>query len=450
VHADASTPQKDERPRSRGPTRKPRAVVLQAELLASSPERVWDWLEHRAADKRALEASEYEEPDGALFARRHEPLIKLALARFGADHAVLRMLFAGGVNNKAVRLAVLMNEVASYQILALTPRWLLAGQSITEFLTGLDYEEVVALFSNQTLSDDFLSGFLEQKDPWQALDETGRLLAITALSDNLRMRTEMQSGYGDPESYLAEIAYNEVFEAAWRLAFNVPVTKAWATVLFMLYLRLRPATVKNPLEMAARWIPDPDDFDQVASESEGVRAGTLGPFAGVRRCIARLAVNAAYSLEDRQKLAAHEDVAVRAALYSAGNLSLEEMRAGFERDSMLALSEMLENPILWRARVKRTALRKMAWSSRFDPGNHLPQILYEGARVRHRESHPKWFKVAKRKTRRSTPQHPEPQTDVAVSRAAAPAGLIGFVYRAPWLGWGIAAILALLLYQSRH
>jgi hypothetical protein len=358
------------------------------------------------------------------------------------------VLFAGAVDNKAVRLAVLMNEVVSYHALTQTPRWLLAGQSVTQFLTELDYEEVLALFSNPTLSDDFLVGFLEQKDPWQALDETGRLLAIKALGDNPRM----QRKYDGPVDFLAEAAYDQVFDAAWQLAFRVPVTKAWATVLSMLYLRLRPAvTVKNPLQMAARWIPDPDDSDQVAAEREGIQAGTLGPFARVRQCIARLAVNAAYVLEDRQKLASHEDAAVRAALYFTGNLSLEEMRAGFERDSMLALSEMLKNPLLWRTRAKRSALRKMARDSRFDPGNHLPQILYESARERDRESHPKWFKGARmRTTRRSTPQRPVPQTDAAESRAAAPAGLIGFVYRAPWLGWGIAAILALLLYQSRH
>lgn len=138
--------------------RDPRTVILQAELVASSPERVRTWLEQRAADSRSLRFGDDEPLERALL-ERNEPLINLALAQFGSESSVLDALLAGaGRENKPIRLAALLNEAAGARVFGGMPEALLAGQTVEAFLSGLDVEGITALFSNRTLSHDFLTG----------------------------------------------------------------------------------------------------------------------------------------------------------------------------------------------------------------------------------------------------------------------------------------------------
>src|SRR5258708_22536417 len=93
-------------------TREQRTVVLLAELVVSPPEQVRVWLEKRATrlDTSTLKTDE-EALERALL-DREDPFIDLSLAQFAAFSETLEPLFARkGPQNKALRLAVLMNEV---------------------------------------------------------------------------------------------------------------------------------------------------------------------------------------------------------------------------------------------------------------------------------------------------------------------------------------------------
>lgn len=384
------------------PPRNPRIVVLQAELLASSPERVRSWLEARAAklDRSTSwgEAGNEATIESALL-ERNDPLINLSLARFAARSETLHLLLIrAGQENKPVRLAVLMNEVVGRLAFYGMPLAILKAtgpakddDAIKNFVSSLDIEEVTALFANPNIEEDFLTDFFEQKEPWQVLDEPRRLAAIEALRSNPRMRTD----YEGPMDGWAEYRHGSVFSAAWRLAGRVPVTAIWASQLSWLYEKTRPEAhpIKDPLQLAARWFPEPSDLERIDYEKKNLERGQLGIFAHMRQQIARLALGAAHSNEARRLLASHEDAAVRAAFYAHAPLSVEDMKAANERDFGLAFDQMMWNINAWRTKAQRDLLHDMAWDSKRDPNSRLDAPnTYNARREFYEEKYPAWFK----------------------------------------------------------
>ena len=370
--------------------RDPKQVVLEAELAASSPDRVRSWLETIAADKATLFAND-EGIEQALMGR-NDPLINLSLARFSANPEILRALYVGaGKTNKPIRLALLMNEVAGRIGYTAMPDALVErSAAVGELLGALDEEELSALFSNPDLENDFLINFFEQKEPWQALDEPRQQIVLRALYKNSRLTTR----YTGPMDGYAEYLHGKVFTAAWELVGKLPVSIEWAGSICWLYEKLKAvAGVKTPLQIAARWVPDPADTKSLANEEKQLARGDLGPFARTRRGIARLAVREASSKEKRQSLATHEDPAVRAAYYLDGSLSAEDMRAANERDLLLSFDSMMWNPRVWRTKETRGVLHEMAWDSKRDPSSRLdPQNLYNARLEQYKKEQPDWFK----------------------------------------------------------
>jgi hypothetical protein len=343
-------------------TRDPKGIVLEAELLASSPEQVRAWLVERAKEERRFRRDDGGDLERVLL-ERGDALITLSLARYCASVEVARAILTGPARgDKALRLALLMNEpLGRVGLIGMPCELLEKDQPVDKFLAALDVEEIWALFSNRYLSEDFLVDFFEQKAPWQALDDERRYYAIACLGDNPRM----QASYDGNRYYhtWTKHTHNQVLDAAWELSEKLPVTRVWADTLSWLYEKLDPGlaltTIKNPLELAARWVPDPADAKQIEEEKKDLERGTLGSFARVRKNIAGLAVAGSHSQEERRALANHADPAVRAAFYAGVSLSRkEEMEAG-ERDPLLSF-KMMENPAVWRTKAHCKLLEKMA------------------------------------------------------------------------------------------
>lgn len=442
-------------------TRDPKNVVLEAELMASSAEYVRAWLEENARKKTSRLFGRDDGIDHALL-KRGDPLILLSLARFSASADVVRTILNGPArSSKALRLTVLMNETVGKLSFRGIPAAFVEDRNIDGFLAVLDAEEVTALFSNAALDDGFLIDFFEQKVTWQALDDERRLLAIQALQNNSRM----QAPYDGPYDGHAEYTHNRVFAAAWELAGKVLVTAEWAAYLCWLYEKLPPEaySIKNPLELATRWMPDPADTERIESEKKSLEGGTLGVFAGMRKGIARLAVAHAYSQEERRALANHEDPAVRAAFYAGAPLTLEEIKAADQRDPLLSFEQMMWNPAVWRTKAHRKLLHHMAWDSKRDPKSYMdPQNIFEARLEYYRGAHSEWFKDEEADEEADASDF-EVQAVTDTGLGSAIEGLQGelltgndlarathlivlkLLKRSAWLGWEIAAALALLL-----
>jgi hypothetical protein len=200
--------------------RAPAITILEAQLVASTPERVFRWLQDRAvADVASVPATDAA-LEAALLART-EPLINLGLAEYGIEDETIATVFKSEdpANRRALRLAVLSNQalkrLQAYHMGDLVDALVGRRNSVDEWLKQLSDEELQALFSNPTLSDDFLMNFLEQKKGWAELTDPQHRLAIEALTKNQKMVSRYQSVTMDG---YAEYKHGAVFTAAWSLA----------------------------------------------------------------------------------------------------------------------------------------------------------------------------------------------------------------------------------------
>jgi hypothetical protein len=111
----------------------------------------------------------------------------------------------------------------------------------------------------------------------------------------------------------------------------------------------------------------------------------------VRKGLARLALSMDSKL--LAELFGSDDVAFRAAAYSAGRLNADQLRAGYEKDGQLVLTEAIRNMHLWRTQATRQALHDVAWGVvRNDKHSDLMganQFNWMEKEVR--KKHPAWF-----------------------------------------------------------
>lgn len=366
-----------------------KTIITEAELLASPPTVVVDWLKERSAKVDGLFGHEGDDALEAALLDRDDPLITLALARFGLSEGVLQSLFAR-TDAPTIRLAVLSNTAYPRSTWRF-PSGLVGTRDDWDWAAALTDDELVALFENEELPDEFVRGFLEREGCWEIFDDRKRQLAIIAMSKKLSERGEYDGHWDGYSDY----SHSKVFDVAWRLASDVPVTLQWAHALNHLYHRLRPYSfsIKNPLELAKRWYPAADDTEQLEQERKSNERGYFGPYQKVRSALGRLAADGANDSSIRSDLLNSDDVALRCAAYRTLSMKPEEILAAYERDTALALDDLLENTNIWRREETREALSEVCWqSSKDDKESSLmyPEI-FSRKRNRLEVDKPAWF-----------------------------------------------------------
>jgi hypothetical protein len=444
--------------------REPAISVLEAQLAASTSDRVFAWLEARAGRPKDSPSDTDPLVEKSLLAR-NDPLINLGLAQYGIEDDTVKTLFnsTDPAHRPALRLAVLSNKALvthqAYHSGNLTEALIGHRRNAGEWLPELSNEELRALFKNPTLDDNFLIDFLEQKTGWHELDERRQMFVLRALAKNPRMTAHydnlMMDGY-------AEYKHSAVFSAAWQLAGLVPVKIQWCWALYEL---LRQTTsdsmMKEPLEVAKRWFPDPSDAKMTAAEASRLESGDLGAFGLLREEIARLAVQGSSTGANLDVLLTHEDLAVRLAACRYGRLTKAQITAAVARDPKFVFGEVVRNEWLWSRAATREILKDLAWKQP-DPRSYMDAPnLYRYLEADFKEKHPTWFKD----------EDPEPvdEDSLPVTRGqlkevvADLTGKIEITYaylgtiqgrvvallaRSGWLRWGLVAVLALLLIEA--
>jgi hypothetical protein len=361
-----------------------KSVILQAELLAMPPAAVADFLKRRA-EAPTKERRDYllDEEDEVALAKRDDQLINLSLAQYGRNPEVVSQLFRSAAAGSPMRLACLANQsVRGYA--SVFPKHMLGQVMARDWITSATDLELGALFSNPTLSDDFLRNVLERGEGWASISDDLLRRIVLILVGNPRMRTPRESDWMDG---YAEYTYDSVFDSAWRLAGSAPTTQEWAYALGNLFEELLPEafSLEDPLTLALRWQRqvDPGNPDPEKRNSDDYHL--------VRKGLARLALHKDDTL--LPKLLASEDVALRCAAYYAGSITTEQLRAGFKQDGELAFNEALHNRTLWKMQAGREALGEVAWlvsktgkSFRLDAPN-----CFRAAERSMQERHPEWF-----------------------------------------------------------
>ena len=444
--------------------REPAISVLEAQLAASTPDRVFAWLEARAGRPKDSPSDADPQVEKSLLAR-NDPLINLGLAQYGVEDDTVRTLFnsTDPAHRPALRLAVLSNQALvthqAYHSGNLTEALIGNRRKAGEWLPELSNEELLALFKNPTLDGDFLIDFLEQKAGWHELDERRRLFVLRALAKNPRMtahyRSVIMDGY-------AEYKHSAVFSAAWRLAETAPVKIQWCWALHELFRQTTASSMmKDPLEVAKRWFPDPTDTKGAATEASALESGYLGAFALIRQELTRLARESSSGGAKLDSLLTHEDLAMRLAACRHGRLTEAQISAAVARDPKFVFNEVVRNEWLWSRAATREILKTLAWAQP-DPKSYMDAPnMYRHMEAEFRGKQPAWFKdedqepVDEDTLPATRGQLKEAVTELAgkieltyPSLGTIQTAVLALLARSGWLFWGLAAVLAVLLIEA--
>lgn len=443
--------------------REPAISVLEAQLAASTADRVLAWLETRAGRPKDSPADTDPQVEKSLLARNN-PLISLGLAQYGIEDDTVKTLFnsTDPAYRPALRLAVLSNQALAthqaYHSGNLVEALIGHRRNASEWLPQLSNEELRALFKNPTLDDNFLIDFLEQKKSWQELEERRQIFVLRALAKNPRMTAHYDSalmnGY-------AEYKHSAVFSAAWQLAETAPVKIQWCWALYELLRHTAASSMmKEPLAVAKRWFPDPADAKVTAAEASALESGYLGAFAQLREEIARLAVQGSSVGAKLDVLLTHEDLPVRLAACRYGCLTEPQIAAAVARDPKFVFGEVVRNEWLWSRAATREILKTVAWEQP-DPKSYMDAPnMYRHMEAEFRQKRSAWFKD---EDQEPVDEDTLPATRGQLKEAVTElTGKIDLTYphlgtiqtmvltllsRSGWLRWGLAAVLALLLIE---
>lgn len=366
-------------------------VLLEAELMAMSPEMVATFLKNRAV--KIYDSVYWDAVDEGVeqaLRRRDHPLINLALARYARHIELIDELFQSSDPGSPIRLGCLANRSVATSLLSKLPEALFGRERVSNwFFYAASYNEICALLKNPTLSDSFLIDLLGRRNDFRELSDEKLLSCVSMLCYNPRFRSPMESDYIE---VLSEWPDDGAIGAAWRLAGAAPVTKSWALSLGYLYDQLRPSySIADPLTLAQRWCLDSADLE-TSEEVAGVPVGCrLSSTQQVRKCLAKLALKINESI--LSELLTSDDIAYRCAAYSSGALSGEHLSTGWVRDRDMVFFESLGNDYIWKHRESRLILRQIAWHPRLwgiMPLNYHINA-FESREKYIRNKHPEWL-----------------------------------------------------------
>jgi hypothetical protein len=365
-----------------------KSIIEQAVLQAQSSEVVFRFLQENSASNHDLADSNMllEDAELALFARR-DPLINLGLAQFGRWHSTLKLLFQESSPLNAIKLSVLSNRQAGG---AFFPVCLFENKTqMVEWLVNASDIELTALFENPKLDDLFITGFLKLAEPWSAIPDKRISFIVGLFQNNERFRQAYDDAYFDGS---AAASYSAVFDAGWGLSSRVEVNDSWASALSGLYQQLLPEswTVKEPLQIAERWLVEPRLNGKISPRDSYINRNWLSSHQGVRKGLARLALSENKNLVEF--LLQSDDPAFRAAVYSESRLNPSQIIDAYKRDGDFAFTQSIRNEKNWVSEDSRGVFRKIAGFAATQDSEGLDLVnLLVSVESHMQKAHPEWF-----------------------------------------------------------
>lgn len=341
-----------------------------AKLKFASPDRVYEALREYAEHLGPVPWFMADEELEETLLARNNPLIDLALARYGASENVLGTLYSRGLRgsgdplyDKGLRLGCLAN-------MALRP--LLTGsnffgvESKSEELRRLardgDEDEIAVLMGNPAAGP-ILGLAYGRKPPFDLLDSNRLCEFVTASINNPRININQDSEDGP------DLVAHDIHTGIYELLRSAPLEREWLYPLHDLLLRVDPQAVRipgtDPREVLSRWqgLRLEKGFGEDVREEEDGRLTSLS-LVDEFRCL----VGALYGrrLDAKQGIISiggpdDPDIALRCAYYGNATLTRNEMETGHERDGKAFTLAALSNLRLYDKPDLRAALEEMAW-----------------------------------------------------------------------------------------
>lgn len=325
--------------------------------------------------------------------RRRDPLIDLALARFGFSRTVLQRVYRRAPLSTRVALCrnpeLLTGRLGRHYV-PFRPERGHFTQSLVEngtddeiraFCSCPDYWDGVYTLLLQSFEGLPLEGDVERPKVREARFE----IILHTLSMNKRMRTDRQDGprhqYRDGGS---DYDYSKPFHAAWELASHLPASRRWAELLSRLYENL-PRSWHTPEEiepLLEKWASPPQQ------EPEGDANHKHDPFRDVRAFLL------ARHFRPERSWLDHIDPAYRQAFlerYDPQALGMQEFDPlEVDLDPIIVFSQLEKNEELWRIPRGRSDIRSAARSAEYFEVRWASD-RYARMEADYRAKHPDWF-----------------------------------------------------------
>lgn len=366
------------------------ALIKEYELLALPQNYVYEIYKDRYenADKYKWNSDIDEWTDQALW-EKGDQLTKLAIARYGTNKQIARSILDG--NERVLRLALLASFNTREWFDNNFPRCLFKDENETiKYLKNCPEEDICELMSNPSLSRGLMESFFEQKEVYQELSESKRMLIARLFGRHPIATTNYDRRYMDG---WAEYSHGKVFGYAWQFCNKVNVNKGWAICLSEMTEKLLTYTFGSSFEndsevesAISRWYPSGDELTEYDDENYHKKSGYLSTWQTVRKNLARH-----FSSSKDKKI--ENDIAVRYLHYESEWLSPDDMDEAFEKDSITALNALMDNENLWKKEITRQKLHDLCWDAdKLDEHHYLDNAnKFNAYEDRHKKQHAAWF-----------------------------------------------------------
>jgi hypothetical protein len=315
-------------------------LTLEARLLASSPEAVFDELKKLSAKTRAHpfwnnSGDKYE----ISLVSRNERLINLGLAAYGTNQEVLKALYKHGLEpakdvsdtsyREGLRIGCLSNSTApaahfSFQF----PIEIIGSEEIRRIVNEASSSEVAALIQNPKVSDNLLEALYKHQGVFAGTLEERWQQLIYVSASNARLVTEYE--YEDSPN----MGHYGIHKSIFGLLETAPVNYQWLRTLYHLldHLNFRQVHRAEHIDQVlGRWAQLPTSKEKNSLE-EGYF--TTRNIRDEFRCLIATLYSHGFV---NKKTVLHgdrdaDDLALRCAYYAAADLTARDMEAGYKKD----------------------------------------------------------------------------------------------------------------------
>jgi hypothetical protein len=335
-------------------------LTREARLFHSSPEVVFEEIKKLGqaarSDRFLLNAGKAE----PTLLERNDRLINLGLACYGVNKEVFKALYeyslepadnaADALYKRGLRIGCLSNQtIAEQNWIFDFPQDTIGPEETERIVLQGDGDEQTALMGNPTISDRLLVALYERTHGFATMPDQQWYRLIMLSSVNERLNTNKDSDGGP------DLGHGDIHRAIFRSLQVAPVSLASVRVLYTLLDRLDPQHVASPEridDVLARW-NELDGRDHKGEPEEGLF--TTLSLKDEFRCLIAAVYGRGYV---NNKFVVHgsptaSDIAARCAFYGKGDLTVKEMKAGFERDKDAYAFAALFNSDVYARRDQR-------------------------------------------------------------------------------------------------
>ena len=200
-------------------------LTLEARLLASSPEAVFEELKTLSLKTRAQPLNSGDKYEISLI-NRNERLINLGLAAYGTNKEVLKALYKHGLEPAQGRLST--STVREAHFMFRFPDEIIGAEETRRVLTEANGNEVAALIQNPKVSDELLEALYKRQGVFADKLEERRRQLIWMSASNARLVTKQE--YHDAP----DMGHYGIHKSIFGLLETTPVKYNWLRLLYHL------------------------------------------------------------------------------------------------------------------------------------------------------------------------------------------------------------------------